>query len=262
MTTSMTSEAPQGRLLPMLCADGPWQMALDQMLLEQTDPLPVLRFYRWSGAWLSLGRHQRQWPDHWNDLAAGGRLSIVRRPSGGQAVLHAGGLTYALIWPGAPRGRRQAYREACGWLVEGFRSLGDDLRFGDEAATGEDANCFARSTAADLVDRRGIKRIGSAQRWQRGRLLQHGEILLDPPADLWHAVFGDSTPAPAPAAAAIPRQGLDQHLLRALQRQWPAWSWSEQPLTPEESQELERRVSASAACIDSTTWGSIARPMG
>ena len=253
MTTSMTSDAPQGRLLPTLCADGPWQMALDQMLLEQTDPVPVLRFYRWSGAWLSLGRHQRQWPDHWNDLAASGRLSIVRRPSGGQAVLHAGGLTYALVWPGAPRGRRQAYREACGWLVEGFRSLGDDLRFGDEAATGEDANCFARSTAADLVDRRGIKRIGSAQRWQRGRLLQHGEILLDPPADLWRAVFRDSTPAPAPAAAAIPRQGLDQHLLRALQRQCPSWSWSEQPLTPEECQELERRVCASAACIDSTT---------
>ena len=136
-------------------------------------------------------------------------------------------------------------------MVEGFRSLGDDLRFGDEAATGEDANCFARSTAADLMDGRGTKRIGSAQRWQRGRLLQHGEILLDPPADLWRAVFRESTPAPA--AAAIPRQGLDQHLFRALQTQWPEWSWSEQTLTPEERQELERRVSASAACMDSTT---------
>ena len=251
MITSMTSDAPRGRLLPMLCADGPWQMALDQMLLEQTDPGPVLRFYRWSGAWLSLGRHQRQWPDHWRDLAAEGHLSIVRRPSGGQAVLHAGGLTYALIWPGAPRQRRQAYREACHWLIEGFRSLGDELRFGDEAATGEDANCFARSTVADLVDGRGVKRIGSAQRWQRGRLLQHGEILLDPPADLWRAVFRETTPAPA--AAAIPRQGLEQHLFLALQRQWPELGWSEQPLTTVERQELELRVSVSAACIDSTT---------
>ena len=136
-------------------------------------------------------------------------------------------------------------------MVKGFSSLGDDLRFGDEAATGEDANCFARSTAADLVDSRGIKRIGSAQRWQRGRLLQHGEILLDPPVELWREVFRESTPAPA--GAAIPRQGLDEHLFRALQTQWPEWSWSERTLTPDERQVLERRVSGSAACIDSTT---------
>ena len=73
---NMTSSMPAtGRLLPTLQADGHWQMALDQMLLEQTHPAPVLRFYRWDGPWLSLGRHQRQWPDHWNALAEEGRLS-------------------------------------------------------------------------------------------------------------------------------------------------------------------------------------------
>ena len=253
MTPSMPTAGPPGRIIPSLCSDGRTQMGIDALLLQQAAASPVLRFYRWDGAWLSLGRHQRQWPRHWNRLQADGLLKLVRRPSGGQAVLHAGGLTYALVWPNAPRQRREAYRQACQWLIHGFARLGLPLHFGDEPAGRDGPNCFARSTAADLVDGSGVKRIGSAQRWQRGRLLQHGEILLDPPADLWRAVFRDSTPAPAPAAAAIPRQGLDQHLLRALQRQWPRWSWSEQPLTPEECQELERRVSASAACIDSTT---------
>jgi lipoate-protein ligase A len=64
------------------------------------------------------------------------------------------------------------------------------------------SNCFASSTAADLVDRAGVKRIGSAQCWQHGRLLQHGEILLDPPPTLWKAVFGEAAP---PAGSGKPQ---------------------------------------------------------
>ena len=70
-----------GRLLPTQQADGHTQMALDAWLLKRSKG-PALRFYRWEGPWLSLGRHQRQWPEHWNDLARRGRLSLVRRPSG------------------------------------------------------------------------------------------------------------------------------------------------------------------------------------
>ena len=250
-TPSMTSDPAQGRLLPLLCADGHEQMALDALLLERAHTTPLLRFYRWRGPWLSLGRHQQHWPAHWNAMAAAGRLSLVRRPSGGRAVLHAGGLTYALIWPQAPRRRREAYRDACQWLIDGFQALGDDLHFGDEPARSEGSNCFARSTVADLVDARGIKRIGSAQRWLHGRLLQHGEILLDPPAQLWQEVFEEE--APAAASASIPREGLDQHLRAALQQRWPERQWREQALTPEERQALSLASSASDACMVSTT---------
>ena len=251
LSTSMTSDAASARLLPFLVADGHCQMALDALLLQQSERNPILRFYRWRGPWLSLGRHQRDIPDHWLALEQAGRLSLVRRPSGGGAVLHDGGLTYALIWPGAPRKRRRAYQESCQWLIEGFRSLGDTLRFGDDAAERNTGHCFARSTAADLVDQHGIKRIGSAQRWQRGCLLQHGEILLDPPEMLWWEVFGEQPPPPA--SANIPREGLRRVLLEALQMQWTNVHWHETPLNRAEAHVLELSDSGSPPCMASTT---------
>ena len=230
----MPTIATGGRLLPTFSSDGHTQMALDRLLLDQTTEAPLLRFYRWDGPWLSLGRHQRSWPSHWNDLARSGQINLVRRPSGGQAVLHAGGLTYALIWPSAPRQRREAYRQACQWLLHGFASLGMPLHFGDAPAAPDDANCFARSTAADLVDAQGVKRVGSAQRWLKGRLLQHGEILLNPPQALWETLF-ETAP---PAALDLAPQRLESMLLRGLRETWPDVTWQEKPFSPEERQAL------------------------
>lgn len=231
----MPTAATWGRLLPRFSSDGRTQMVLDRLLLERAGEAPLLRFYTWDGPWLSLGRHQRSWPEHWNALEQEGRIDLVRRPSGGQAVLHAGGLTYALIWPSAPRQRREAYRQACQWLLEGFASLGQPLHFGDEPAATDEANCFARSTAADLVDAQGVKRVGSAQRWLHGRLLQHGEIVLNPPQELWQTVFNSAAPAPIPLA---PDQ-LQTALLTSLKASWPDVTWHERPLEPEEHQALE-----------------------
>ena len=110
-----------GPFVARFSSDGRTQMVLDRLLLERAGEAPLLRFYTWDGPWLSLGRHQRSWPEHWNALEQEGRIGLVRRPSGGQAVLHAGGLTYALIWPSAPRQRRGGLpTEACQWLLEGF----------------------------------------------------------------------------------------------------------------------------------------------
>nr|ABB92243.1 biotin/lipoate A/B protein ligase family [uncultured marine type-A Synechococcus 5B2] len=233
----MPTAGQPGRIIPSLCSNGRTQMGIDALLLQQAAASPVLRFYRWEGAWLSLGRHQHRWPRHWNRLQTDGLLKLVRRPSGGQAVLHAGGLTYALIWPNAPRKRREAYRQACQWLINGFATLGLPLRFGDAPTGRDDPNCFARSTAADLVDCYGVKRIGSAQRWQRGHLLQHGEILLDPPNSLWQEVFGTEAPKAAPST--IRREPLETHLQAAMASTWPGVIWEERPLSGAELQLVE-----------------------
>jgi lipoate-protein ligase A len=243
-------------------------MALDAWLLSQRRP--ALRLYRWGGRpTLSLGLHQRHLESHWLALARVGRLDLVRRPSGGRAVLHGGDLSYALVWPDAPGCRRQAYLEACSWLQVAFARMGLPLQFGHQAVRRQEPSCFATSTAADLVhvaitaknfgiepgriepgrmepERmepggtdpwhiRRIKRIGSAQRWQSGCLLQHGAIMLEPPAELWQELFGGPPPPlpPLPLAAGE----LESLLLECAAASFPLAPASE--LTAEELAAIE-----------------------
>ena len=112
------------------------------------------------------------------------------------------------------------------------------------------------------MDSQGVKRIGSAQRWSKGHLLQHGEILLNPPMQLWMNVFGE--PAPEPASERVAGADLEEHLSMALQRQFPDMPWEVETLSHQERQEMERLASSPEVCgrIDSTTWGSIIRPRG
>ncbi len=241
-------EATPGlRLIPTLELEGCRQMAIDAWLLEHSlDPrvvaAPVLRFYRWSRPTLSLGFHQQRIEPHWQHLAARGQLQLVRRPSGGRAVLHAAELTYALIWPAAPSRRRQAYERACDWLRQGFAAIGMPLDFGSSPATHQAVGCFASSTAADLIHPCGAKRIGSAQLWRRGQLLQHGSILIDPPAELWWQVFGSAPPA-------LPRlpisgQELELVLRRSAEHHLPfsgATPWQSRELSPQEWQAIGER---------------------
>ena len=268
------------RLLPFLELEGDWQMAIDAWLLEQGRP--ALRFYRWRRPTLSLGFHQRHLAESWCALQARGELQLVRRPSGGQVVLHGSGweLTYALIWPGAPRGRREAYRQVCGWLQTAFADLGLPLQFGDEPVAGVEGACFASRTAADLVHANGAKRIGSAQLWRRGCLLQHGSILLRPPPQLWRQLFASAPPAlpPLPLKLTSPEsKTLEHHLLTtALQRLPVLQGACLEPLGAAELAALSERVgryalagsgaadgplASPAATIPRTTWGR-ARPSG
>ena len=217
MRASSASVTAPLQCLPTLELDGAWQMALDDWMLEQRQPL--LRLYRWRRPTLSLGRHQRRIESHWLDLARSGALDLVRRPSGGRAVLHGDDLTYALVWPDAAGSREEVYRQACRWLQEAFAALGQPLEFGRRAARGQHASCFALSTAADLVHRDGSKRIGSAQYWRQGCLLQHGSIQLRPSQLLWRKLFQ----APPPPLAKLPLTDaeLEQALLTSMRRWLP-----------------------------------------
>ncbi len=243
---SSSQNHEKGKLIPQIKLEGPEQMALDVMLLEESLKSSTfsiaLRFYTWKGPWLSIGKNQKHIPEKWATLLEQKKLQIVRRPSGGRAVLHSQGLTYALIWKSPPRKKREAYIKANQWLIKGFSDLGLELEFGSQFISSPTlaSDCFSTSTPADLVDQYGNKRIGSAQHWRKGHLLQHGEILLDPPKKLWIEVFGEKPPKPA--TKEIPRKGLEKALQAAMKSCWPKVKWQIKQVTKEELIEAKRRA--------------------
>lgn len=187
------------RLLPLLNASGQIQMAIDQWLLEQHrigNHPPVVRFYTWASPAISLGYHQRRWPVVWQELIWQSiPVELVRRPTGGRAVLHQGDLTYMVVTSGLSSKRLDAYREICEFLIQGWRSLGVDLYYGSAGREySHNPNCFGTATGADLVTAQGYKFIGSAQLRRGKAILQHGSIRLQPNAELFTQVFGEVMP--------------------------------------------------------------------
>ena len=177
---------------------GPEQMAIDLFLLEKSFTEKgfemALRFYTWDGDWLSIGKNQTDIPAIWLSLLKSKKLNLVRRPSGGKAVLHSKGLTYALIWKNPPKNKKESYLKTTKWLKDGLKTAEIDLFLGNQPVSISNNNCFATSTLADLVDKDKNKHIGSAQYWKKGHLLQHGEILIEPSKKLWKQVFNIDPP--------------------------------------------------------------------
>ncbi|MBD2465058.1 lipoate--protein ligase family protein [Oscillatoria sp. FACHB-1407] len=184
-------------------------MGLDAWLFEQhctgLHP-PTLRFYTWSPVAISLGYHQQRYPNTWHDLTWQGALvDVVRRPTGGRAVLHQGDLTYAVIASDLPTNRLAAYQQICEFLIEGWRSLGVSLHFG-QAGRGyiHNPNCFGTATGADLVLPDGTKLIGSAQLRRGAIALQHGSMRLATDSTFYQQVFGAGLEAGVPTPDALP----------------------------------------------------------
>jgi lipoyl(octanoyl) transferase len=156
-------------------------MAADEALLDSaTAGIASLRFYGWTNATVSLGyfqsHHVRESDPH---LAA---LPYVRRPTGGALLVHHFEVTYALaLPPGLPWQSRTHP-----WLTRMHRIIAAALRSLGVTATPMEATpaepftgalCFQHFTEGDLLIGGG-KVVGSAQRRQRGALLQHGAIHL------------------------------------------------------------------------------------
>jgi lipoate---protein ligase len=192
------------RIVPPIETTGKLQMAIDRWLLQQhlTGKIPpTLRFYTWSNPTISLGYHQRHYPEHWRSIAWHDLpIDLVKRPTGGRGVLHQGDLTYAFIGSGFVGKRAEIYQQICQFLIDGWRSIGVELKYGT-AGTGyiHNPNCFGTATSADLVCANGYKLIGSAQLIKSGAILQHGSMRLNPDLELFKQVFGESIALP-PAA--------------------------------------------------------------
>lgn len=159
--------------------------------VDRRSHIPLLRLYRWAGPALSLGSNQLLDPDLERRCRQAG-VELVRRPTGGSAVLHGGDLTYAVVAPYSGMSIMDAYRWVAHGLICGLGRLGLQahvVRHRDSAAgpartlhgrrgayRAGDA-CFAASVGADL-EVNGRKICGSAQKRRRGHFLQHGSIPL------------------------------------------------------------------------------------
>ena len=190
--------------------DAAWNMSVDEaLLLEAATAGPVLRLYTWRMPALSLG--YRQTPPAWLGRCESLGIDVVRRVTGGGAVLHARDLTYAVIappgTPDLPDDLAGSYAWIRARLLEGLNAAGLAARAARARANAARLDlCFAGATGFE-VELDGQKLIGSAQRRTPAGLLQHGSIRLADDSALYRALCGS-----APAAA--PRAGLDADALR------------------------------------------------
>ncbi|MBL8154142.1 MAG: lipoate--protein ligase family protein [Anaerolineae bacterium] len=176
----------QWRLIDDQPAPGAWNMAVDMAILEAVaagESLPTLRLYAWNPACLSLGYGQRIADvDHERLLERG--WDIVRRPTGGRAILHTDELTYSVALPVADDLAAgtvvESYRRLSRALMSGLEYLGAQLESKPAAqAAGYHLGpvCFETPSHYEITWA-GRKLVGSAQVRRAGGVLQHGSVPL------------------------------------------------------------------------------------
>jgi lipoate-protein ligase A len=165
---------------------GAENMALDEAIMEAVaagDSPATLRFYQWSPPCLSLGKRQ---PLDGVDLAAcrADGVGVVRRATGGWAILHTDELTYSVaLRPDDSRvsgAILDTYRTLSQGLIAGLRLLGADAEMNPVipgGAQNSSAACFEVPSAYEIT-LGGRKLIGSAQTRPAGKVLQHGSLPL------------------------------------------------------------------------------------
>jgi lipoate-protein ligase A len=183
--------------------DGARNMAVDEAILEEAAAgrtLPTLRLYAWIPPALSLGYAQRAAEV---DRAALARLGwdLVRRPTGGRAILHTDELTYSVAAPETnplvQGGVLESYRRLSRGLLTGLDLLGvkADAAGGHARAGAHGAVCFESPSDYEITSGRR-KLIGSAQARKLGGVLQHGTLPLT--GDLARIVQALARPDTAP----------------------------------------------------------------
>jgi lipoate-protein ligase A len=228
--------APVCRVLPFAIADGPHNMAADEGLLRSAARgVASLRFYGWTRPTISLGYFQPAARRLEDPLLRD--LPFVRRPTGGDALVHDREITYCLAvpLPGPQREQGQPWLRMHAVLVAALADLGVTARL--HAPSGDEGPftgflCFEHLTAGDVLVGTA-KVVGSAQRKQRGAVMQHGGILL---------ATSPHTPAlpgiREMSGVAVDPAELRSSVVRLLDRQ-PGWRVEAGSWTKEEERLIE-----------------------
>jgi len=227
----------QLRFIAFDVADAATNMAMDEAILEAhlagLAP-PTLRLYGFKPPAVSLG-HTQKVPDGLLMRTQAAGFDLVRRPTGGRAVLHFGDLTYSFVASSKRRGPRAdaalvvvgkasggseavlspvsrscddhgggglldesvsgAYKQICQGLQMAFKSLGLDLALGSTDVPYRQLHDCFLATTGSDLQFKGKKMVGSAQLRRRTAVLQHGSILLNQPQSLLPELLGNKAGA-------------------------------------------------------------------
>lgn len=187
------------KFIPYEVKTGQENMQIDSDLLdyaiENNLAYPIFRLYGWSPACISLGRNQ---DDSFIDkqFLKDTGIDLVRRLTGGRALLHDNEITYSFICPVnyLKHGENvtKSYIEISRILIDKFKKIGIELDFGGNKKVSTKFDyCMLISTGADLCYE-GKKLIGSAQCRKNGYILQHGSILYDYDRNLLEKIFHEN----------------------------------------------------------------------
>ncbi|MGM9997986.1 MAG: biotin/lipoate A/B protein ligase family protein [Candidatus Bruticola sp.] len=176
---------------------GEENMERDLCLMKKCT-MPIFRLYDWSKPTLSLGRNQSdQWIDR--ELCRRLQVEIVRRPTGGRALLHMPGeITYAVILPEIESNLKvaKAFSDIAAVLGKALHSLGLPVSTSPDGhvPSGSSHPSCMSVTAPGEITALGRKFVGSAQVRQDSRLLQHGVIVRSYDIELLHRIIPEAEP--------------------------------------------------------------------
>jgi lipoate-protein ligase A len=220
---------------------GAYNMALDEALLEwlrlQAEPVLIVRTYQWERSTLSVGVNQAMRDVQvllalYEKRSGQGTCDLVRRPTGGRAILHGEDISFAFV-TNAPDllqcSLKASYATFSGMVQSALQCLGVAASPSIQAQNKDylrSPSCFETHTPSDLLSMDGKKLAGSAQLRRLGGILQHGAAFLKPygvtyaqfSEQLFQTVveFAQATPEPFPLALVQPlHQQLEVAYLKA-----------------------------------------------
>lgn len=157
-------------------------MARDVVLLDRARDSgeTVFSVYEWTQPTLSFGRNQAARGHYDRNAISDAGIDVVRRPTGGRALLHDREVTYSVVARSGSASLRQSYDRINRILLRGLELLGVQASVVTDGATGPPGAvpCFADPAPGELVAG-GRKLVGSAQWREDGAFLQHGSILVE-----------------------------------------------------------------------------------